>query len=32
MVHRFPPAITAFMRRMAALPYHDRTLPPHWRG
>lgn len=32
MVHRFPPAITAFMRRMAALPYHDRTLPPHWKA
>lgn len=32
LVHRFPPAITAFMRRVAALPYHDRTLPPHWKG
>ncbi len=28
----FPPEITAFMRRVAALPYHDKTLPPHWKG
>lgn len=32
LVHRFPPALLAFMRRVAALPYHDRTLPPHWKG
>jgi glutathione S-transferase len=32
ILQRFPPAITAFMRRFAALPYHDKTMPPHWRG
>lgn len=32
LLHRFPPALVAFMRRMGALPYHDRTLPPHWKG
>ncbi len=32
LIHRFPPTITAFMRRFAALPYHDHTLPPHWKA
>lgn len=32
LMHRLPPALLAFMRRMAALPYHERTLPPHWKG
>ncbi len=32
LMHRVPPALLAFMRRMAALPYHERTLPPHWKG
>jgi len=26
------PQITAWMRRVEALPYFDRTYPPHWRG
>lgn len=27
-----PPGVRGWMSRIAALPYHDRTLPPHWRG
>jgi glutathione S-transferase len=29
---RFPPAITAYLQRFAALPYAEKTLPPHWKG
>lgn len=27
-----PPALAAWARRVAELPYHDKTLPPHWKG
>jgi glutathione S-transferase len=26
------PRLAAWMKRIEALPYHDRTYPPHWRG
>ena len=29
---RLPPAITAYLERFAALPYTEKTLPPHWKG
>ena len=29
---RSPPEISAYMGRFAALPYHERTMPPHWKG
>ena len=29
---RFPPEISAYMQRFAALPYHDKTMPPHWKA
>jgi len=32
LTRRFPPEIAAFMRRVAELPYHDKTMPPHWQG
>jgi glutathione S-transferase len=32
IVARFPPAITAYLQRFAALPYADKTTPPHWRA
>lgn len=32
ILRRFPPAILAYMRRFAELPYADKTTPPHWRG
>ena len=32
LLQRFPPEITAFMRRFNELPYLEKTLPPHWRG
>jgi glutathione S-transferase len=28
---RVPANLRAWSERIAALPYHDRTLPPHWR-
>lgn len=27
-----PPKLTAWMKRIEALPYFDKTYPPHWRG
>jgi hypothetical protein len=27
-----PPKIAAWLKRIEALPYYDRTIPPHWRG
>lgn len=27
-----PPNIAAWMKRIEALPYYDKTVPPHWRG
>lgn len=29
---RFPARISEYMRRFAALPYVDKTTPPHWKG
>jgi glutathione S-transferase len=29
---RFPPAISAYMQRFAALPFAEKTDPPHWRA
>lgn len=28
----FGPRVLAWRERMRALPYHDRTWPPHWKG
>jgi glutathione S-transferase len=28
----FPPKLAAWLARIEALPYYDRTYPPHWRG
>jgi glutathione S-transferase len=28
----FGPNMSAWMRRMEALPYTQKTWPPHWRG
>jgi glutathione S-transferase len=27
-----PPKLRQLMRRVEALPYYDKTFPPHWRG
>ncbi|MFL6581972.1 MAG: glutathione S-transferase family protein [Burkholderiales bacterium] len=27
-----PPKIGAWMKRMRALPFHDKTYPPHWKA
>ena len=27
-----PPKLTAWMKRIQALPYFDKTYPPHWKG
>jgi glutathione S-transferase len=27
-----PPKLAAWVARIEALPYYDRTMPPHWRG
>ena|SRR6267154_3255760 len=27
----FGPQLTAWMRRVEALPYFEKTIPPHWR-
>ena len=27
-----PPKLAAWLKRIEALPYYDKTLPPHWRG
>ena len=27
-----PPKLAAWMKRIEALPYFDKTYPPHWRG
>lgn len=29
---RFPPRLDAWMKRIEALPYHSKTIPPHWKG
>jgi glutathione S-transferase len=29
---RLPAPLQRWQARLAALPYHDRTLPPHWRA
>jgi glutathione S-transferase len=28
----FPPALAAWKKRVEALPYLDKTIPPHWRA
>jgi hypothetical protein len=28
----FTPAVAEWMKRIEALPYYERTYPPHWRG
>jgi glutathione S-transferase len=28
----FPPKLAAWLARIEALPYYDKTYPPHWRG
>jgi|SRR5581483_3675033 len=27
-----PPKIAAWLKRIEALPYYDKTVPPHWKG
>jgi len=27
-----PPKLAAWLKRVEALPYYDKTVPPHWRG
>jgi len=29
---RIPPRLKGWMRRIEALPYYERTIPPHWKG
>jgi glutathione S-transferase len=29
---RLPPKLAAWTQRIEALPYHAKTIPPHWRG
>jgi len=29
---RMPPRLAAWMKRIEALPYYERTIPPHWRA
>ncbi len=29
---RMPQRLTAWMRRIEALPYYAKTIPPHWKG
>jgi glutathione S-transferase len=29
---RIPPKLRAWMKRIEALPYFEKTLPPHWKG
>jgi glutathione S-transferase len=29
---RIPPKLTAWMKRIEALPYYEKTTPPHWKG
>ena len=31
-VDRIPPNLSAWMKRIEALPYYEKTIPPHWRG
>ena len=28
---RFPPKLAAWMKRIEALPYYEKTTPPHWK-
>ncbi|MEX1109325.1 MAG: glutathione S-transferase family protein [Dongiaceae bacterium] len=30
--NRIPPKLRAWMKRIEALPYFEKTLPPHWKG
>jgi glutathione S-transferase len=30
--NRLPPKLRAWMKRIEALPYFEKTLPPHWNG
>jgi len=29
---RMPARVAAWMKRVEALPYYDKTIPPHWKG
>ncbi len=29
---RIPPKVAAWMKRVEALPYYEKTIPPHWKG
>lgn len=29
--NRIPPRLTAWMKRIEALPYYQKTIPPHWK-
>lgn len=31
LAERIPAGLHAWLDRIAALPYHERTIPPHWR-
>jgi glutathione S-transferase len=32
LVDLVPPPLAAWARRIEAMPFHDKTFPPHWRG
>ena len=29
---RLPPKLDAWLKRIEALPYYAKTIPPHWKG
>ena len=29
---RLPPKLAAWIKRIEALPYYEKTIPPHWKG
>jgi glutathione S-transferase len=32
MDDRLPPKVSAWLKRIEALPYYAKTIPPHWKG
>jgi glutathione S-transferase len=32
MADRLPPKVSAWLKRIEALPYYAKTIPPHWKG
>ncbi len=29
---RLPPKLAAWVKQIEALPYYEKTIPPHWKG